>query len=89
MSGSLVEHRFPEANLPWFCDDRGAIQSYSMVGSREGTRPVDIGWKCTKEYIDNRSVVVACIPPSSLLSDVFTKRTRKPLVQQFIDLVPS
>jgi len=87
LSGILVELGFPKAKMPWFCDNRGAIQSASKVGFRGRTRHVDIALKCTREYIESGSVEVSYVPSSGQLADVFTKRTRKPLMEKFIDSV--
>ena len=87
LNGILIELGFPEARMPWFCDNRGAIQSASKVGFRGRTRHVDIALKCTREYIENGSVGISYVPSSDQLADVFTKRIRKPLIQKFIDSV--
>ena len=87
LNGILVELGFPETRMPWFCNNRGAIQSASKVGFRGRTRHVDIALKCTREYIENDLVGVSYVPSSSQLGDVFTKRMRKPLMEKFIDSV--
>lgn len=53
-SGIFVELGSPEAEIPWFCDNGGAIQTTSKVGFRGRTRPVDIAFKSFfREYLDN------------------------------------
>ena len=72
--------------MPWFCENRGAIQSASKVGFPGRTRHADIALKCTREYIENDLVGVSYVPSSSQLADVFTKRIHKPLMEKkFMD----
>ena len=71
--------------MPWFCDNRGAIQSASKVGFRGRTRHVDIALKCTREYIENGLVEISYVPSSGQLADIFTKRVRKPVMDKFIE----
>ena len=50
--GTLGEMGFAEERMPWFCGNRGTIQTASKVGFIGRTKHVEIKLECTHEYVE-------------------------------------
>ena len=85
--GILGEMRFHEERIPWFCDNRGAIQAASRIGFGGRTKHVDIKLKCTHEYVERGLIEAKCICSKEQRVDILTKRIKKPLVAKFVKSV--
>ena len=87
--GILGEMGFPEERIPWFCDNRGAIQAASRIGFGGRTKHVDIKLKCTREYVERGLIEVKYVCSKEQKADILTKRIQKPLVAKFVKSVLS
>ena len=78
-----------EQGIPWFCDNRGAIQAASKVGFGGRTKHVDIKLKCMREYVGNGTIALKYVSTKEQMTDILTKRLHKPLVAKFVEKVLS
>ncbi|CAM9847833.1 unnamed protein product [Choristocarpus tenellus] len=62
LQGILGEIGILQKQIPWFCDNRGAIQASSITGFNGRTKHVDINLKCTREYVDQGIFHVEYVP---------------------------
>ncbi|CAM9346437.1 unnamed protein product, partial [Sphacelaria rigidula] len=57
MGGALSEMGSAEGNIPWSCDNHGAIRAASKAGCRGRTKQVGIKVENTRKYIENGTMV--------------------------------
>ena len=81
--------RFHEERIPWFCDNRGAIQAAFRNGFGGRPKHVDIKLKCTHEYVERGLIEVRYVCSKEQRADILTKSIQKPLVAKFVELVLS
>ena len=89
ISGILQEVGIAEQGIPWFCDNRGAIQADSKVGFGGRTKHVDIKLKCVREYVGNGTMALQYVGAKEQMADILTKGLHKNLVAKFVEKVLS
>ncbi|CAM9882536.1 unnamed protein product, partial [Choristocarpus tenellus] len=73
LQGILGEIDILQKQIPWFCDNRGAIQASSITGFNGRTKHVDMKLKCTREYVNQGIFHIEYVPTSRQLADILTK----------------